>query len=489
MDYCVQCGEKLSKDEKFCTSCGTEVVQAKEKQHEEKQEEQFGTKDHSKVQTTEQKKTAKSTRQSHKETSKTSRKRKFLLWFVLVLALLLFGVHKGLQHYFDPMRDLMAIDQAIMEKDLDTFYDYVRLDEEAIFDEESYFEFIEFQWSEGMKDEYYDIIEWDKREFNPLTTDLHTMEYNPHIKVHKQPILFGLYYSHDLQALPTSLSIESPFANTKFELAEETIDIEDGEYTIEKIYPGLYDIKATAENEYGTFTYDESKNLINDPTQTLVIDFPMDHFDVYTNHSFRDAVLYVNGKSTKKTFHELSSVGPLPLDGDVTFHAVWKNEDGEEFTSNKIKVDEDFDHWELYFEFDLKNRLTLKDSDDQDEEVGQYILDFRSAYENAVNYVDYSYIADYLKKGSAAEKGLKQFVKDMKSGSYYYNFTENEVTKVKKDGKNKFSVTTNEKFEFIDDDGKMYDYDRVKVYHVEVVDDEYQIVKIDYKDTNKEIVN
>ena len=31
----------------------------------------------------------------------------------------------------------------------------------------------------------------------------------------------------------------------------------------------------------------------------------------------------------------------------------------------------------------------------------------------------------------------------------------------------------NEKFEFIDDDWKEYDYDRIKVYDVELVEDEF----------------
>ena len=42
-----------------------------------------------------------------------------------------------------------------------------------------------------------------------------------------------------------------------------------------------------------------------------------------------------------------------------------------------------------------------------------------------------------------------------------------------------------EKFEFRDDDFKWYDYERIKEYTVETVEDELKIVKIDYKDTKK----
>lgn len=503
MKFCVECGEKLAENVKFCTNCGTKVNSAVDEISEETpSEEHFPNAEQTKEHAAQagQKNELTTQTQGHeqavqvsappltKEQLKARKKRNIFIAAIAILLLALFGVHKGLAHYFDPMNELKALDDAITNNDAQTFLSYIEFADDALLDEASYFDYIKKEvWADYMKPQLRSIIENNQDNANPLDEEIYDAHGEAIIKVKKAKKIF-LYPTYHLVAIPTELHGVSNLPDTTVTILEQEFSLAQEETILTKIYQGNYDIKATANNEYGAFEYEDTILVESYPTDFLDIEFATYTADIYYDDTYADAILYINGKSTEKKLKELETLGPLPADAQMKLYAVWKDREGNELLSKSIEISDTDDlYGSLYFEFDERNRLLANDLDH--EEVGQFILEFREAYEDAVNYVDFAFIQDYLKPGSAAEKGLREFVKDMEDGYYYYEFLENTVISVKEKGKNKYEVKTNEKFEFTDDDWKRYAYDRDKLYHVELVDDRWQIVKIDYLDTKKKTIN
>src|SRR5699024_12527145 len=94
---------------------------------------------------------------------------------------------------------------------------------------------------------------------------------------------------------------------------------------------------------------------------------------------------------------------------------------------NTIYLKDSNEKDKLNFDFDERNTSELKTDNEKEMDVGSFVLSFRDAYEDAVNTGDYWYIERFLQPNSEVESGLKQFVADMRTGNYHYNFTVNTI--------------------------------------------------------------
>ena len=111
--------------------------------------------------------------------------------------------------------------------------------------------------------------------------------------------------------------------------------------------------------------------------------------------------------------------------------------------------------------------------------------DFRNSYEEALNYENFSYIENYLYGSGEAYTQLRDFIWDIEEYYYSYNFLTNEVLsgEVIDD---KIHLNVYEVFNYTGEDGDTTRYERWKEYIlVEVIPNEFQILKINIQDTNK----
>lgn len=513
MRFCTECGHQLPVDTQFCVNCGEEIIEQEDTN--DKSSEKVSPLVSEKVPPLPTTTIAETERQDespevvanerslHKDTDQQSAQTsdyrtsttevtkkksplmKILVGVIIMIVIGLFGVHKWLERHYDPINDLLAMDEAVTNKDMEAFLSYIHFEDGAMLDKESYFTLIEeFEWSETIRGQLFTIIEDVNETGNPLDAEIYDQYDELMFKVKKEKIWFGLYNKISLIAVPIPLKAWTNLPNTTLSILDETYDVnEDEEVLLAEVYPGIFELKAVSEQAFGPITFEDLLIVSSRLDDVIYIEFDFESFNVDVTYGFEDAIVFVDGKSTDKKISEIESLGPFAVDSDITVYAIAKEKDGIEIVSNMIHLQDDNNGHSLYFAFDEKYKMVAKGIDN--DEVAQFILEFRSAYENAVNYVDYSYISDYLKEDSAAEQELKKFVKDMEDGYYHYDFTENTVLNVKEDKKNKYTVTTNEKFEFRDDDFKWYDYDREKVYHVELYDGEFKLTKIEYKDTKK----
>src|SRR5690625_1799997 len=149
MRFCVQCGTELKENSKFCTACGLSVEQpksqrsnsVKKKEHEKQHVvdpvgENNEIAEHQKEEKKIMPEQSGATEKSVKEPMKQSTK--IILISAVSIIVLLFGMHKWLEKHFDPMNDLVALEEAILSGDVQQFYKLIDIYEDAILDKEGY---------------------------------------------------------------------------------------------------------------------------------------------------------------------------------------------------------------------------------------------------------------------------------------------------------------------------------------------------------------
>lgn len=426
----------------------------------------------------------------------------------------MFGTHKALEAYFDPIKELKAMEEAISSGDQDAFISYIGFEKDVLLDEKSYFDYIKEEHWDDVREGFLAIMEAEKQNPNMFDKEI-TDAYGDILFKVKNKKHLGIYDGYELYAVPTKLVIYSnlPDATVTLSGQEIAVETENEEVDGGDIYFGAYEAVAKAKGEYGAITLEETVEITAGEEEELHLAFDFATVDIMSSYDFEDAYVFIDGKKTDFQLYDNTLLRPFPLDKEMKIHAEWKNDKQNVVRSNTVQVDGETDYYQVYFEFDdtklmsetveadLKKDTAKKDKeaetddketaaadsveDDLAYNAGFFVLDFRDAYEYAVNDADYDEVKDYLKPDSNADKELKKFIDDMEYGDYYYDFEENTVTDVKQTKDGNYQVKTTEKFMFIDKDNKSYDYNREKEYLVELLDDTFYISKIEYTDTKK----
>ncbi|ANU17889.1 hypothetical protein BBI11_12980 [Planococcus maritimus] len=121
-----------------------------------------------------------------------------------------------------------------------------------------------------------------------------------------------------------------------------------------------------------------------------------------------------------------------------------------------------------------------------EEQLEQFIADFRAAYETALNEKDFLRIDAFLKADSIARQELVDFIADTGSEDYLYEFLVDEVVGVEI-LEDKAFVETNEEFDFTNHLDEVTNYKRNKKYEVHGVESgDLKIAGIDIMDTTRE---
>src|SRR5690625_707459 len=196
MKFCTNCGNELAEDVKFCTSCGnpsqkemeeeisseiidktganeqseeiveesvvqTDAPSEETERRDKTQQEQHNKEGHQQLMPAQQREQASEVKQGQTATvhqgqqttevqqpvsppakKSMSKRNKILLGTVAAIIILLFGVHKYLESHFDPMKQVVAMENALSEKKMGEFFNLIELEEDALIDKESYFDYI-----------------------------------------------------------------------------------------------------------------------------------------------------------------------------------------------------------------------------------------------------------------------------------------------------------------------------------------------------------
>ncbi|QHE63314.1 hypothetical protein FHE72_21730 [Rossellomorea vietnamensis] len=451
MSYCTECGKALKNNPAFCESCGARRELTKE--------------------------------ESIKRVPKTpmSKKKKVSLFIAGILVVGLISTHTILSSIYDPMKNIQSMDSAMTGNSEEGFLEYITFDKDSLLNKKQYFSYIKTLDWEGMREQLVSITESDLK-FDAFVKDQRGHDV---FKVERQSIL-GLYETYDIEAVPNQVFITTNMEPATFKIGDKTVSVKESTEPVEvgKAYPGTYKVKADAANLYGEFSIEDDIEV--KPTKSgdskHNLDFNGDTYAIDTN--FPEAVLFINGKSTKKTLQELEHLGPFPEDKEVTMFAELSQADGKSLKSEQVTQHQgSWGSLSFVFAEDDDNLSTA--SSTTIEEANQFVLDFRDSYEQALNTRDYSLISNYLLSGSLAEEELVEYIGDLQDKDYSYDFRDNTILNSQEAEEGTFEITTNENFIFTNHLGEQTTYDREKIYTLIKEDSSFKIKKIDIHDTER----
>ena len=118
--------------------------------------------------------------------------------------------------------------------------------------------------------------------------------------------------------------------------------------------------------------------------------------------------------------------------------------------------------------------------------MAYFIDSFRDSFESALNYQDFSYIAEYFPTGSKVQNDyLADIERHQAMNDYYtYDFQSNTVTNFSVVGENTFLLTTAEMFYFSSTQDDLR-YNKTKNYTVIYQNGRYYIQAIDQLTSEK----
>ncbi|GGD10056.1 TcaA NTF2-like domain-containing protein [Pontibacillus salipaludis] len=471
MRFCTECGHTLSEEQDFCTSCGAQFSNNPTDHYDQ-------------------------------PARPMSKKRKWTLGSIGILAVVLFFTHMALSSIFDPMKKIQAMDQAMKTKDSSALMDELSLEEEALLNKEEYLTYLSEAGWETMKEQFSQIVEANK---DDKTAQQIVNDYGePVFLAKKRAIIPKLFYTYDMEALPATISVHSALAPSSIITAgEHSVEITntDTSYNLAKAYPGTFKIHGEAQNEYGTFE-NQLEVHIDQPGTKQEFSFPFEYKNYSLSSNESSAILYINGTSTGLPLSELNQIGPVPVKESIKVHAEWATDSGDVLRSEVIDtLYIQGDHVELTIE---KPKVVEKTPEPKEEEKEQestihssslnataeaaanHVVAFRSAYEQALNEHNFNLIEPYLQNGSHAEEELYDYLRELNSSVYTYDFKENSIIQANKSASDTFEVDMEEMFIFTNHLSEQTRYDRTKRYIVVYENGFYKIQKILINDTIRE---
>src|SRR5699024_11191798 len=244
---------------------------------------------------------------------------------------------------------------------------YVDFDDSAILDKGSFFEYIrDHEWDENMKDSYKNIIENEKMDPSMLDKEITTaFQGDPLFKVKNKKHL-GIYPGFTLKAIPTKVELHVNMEDATILFHDEELEIEnnDGPVEIEKVYPGIYEVKGEAKSEYGDFTVQDEVEIYPVDMMDAGVEFDYVTAEINPSYNFPDARLYIDGEETDHTLDDYIEIGPLPKDKDMKFYAEWTNENKGIVRSDTFHLKDMDEYYGIDFTFDETKVLNASVTED-----------------------------------------------------------------------------------------------------------------------------
>ncbi|TWT27741.1 hypothetical protein [Planomicrobium sp. CPCC 101110] len=451
MNNCRNCGRARTDSNLFCLNCG------------EKFDDPI---------------TSASTNERPKQHSpKNSKIKKAGFVAAAVVLLATVGTHLLLQSKYDASKSIVAMNQAFSQNDADTFFFFFTVPEDAAADEKAFYDFVENEGWESLRDQLQTETALLKN--NEMSDVILDSKGNKLISVVSEPVLFGLYDKATFLIHPVTVEAEMPLDKTSVDIGTKTVSGNQGELvSVGEFVPGSYDWKASAESEFSPIKAEGTMDIQGDGSNSYLIDPELEGGMVSITSDVEDAVLWIDGKSTKKTVKEMSLIGPLAFDGSVEISAESKDEKGQVIKGEPVAIETgsahitfpsvqeklESDRQETVEEEEFRAFIELHEPNLRD-----LISSFRYEFESALNYADFSYISSFFPAASPieAEYIAKMEEHSKLEGYYEYDFTSTVVSDIEVVDEQTFQVITDEVFNYTLDEDE-FNYHKTKAYTVEI---------------------
>ena len=296
----------------------------------------------------------------------------------------------------------------------------------------------------------------------------------------KQEKYLSLYPVISIEAVPVNVELATDLPNGEYSIAGKIFDLAKGKQAMGAFLPGIYPAAVSADGVYKSTAEFEQEISGN---EDMAIELLKQQLMVTLSSNEPEAVVFINGKTTKKKVKELAEIGPLFEDEKLSIHAELKDKKSEPLEvvgGNQVNlsigeeavvaVEEEETEDSVYFD---------------DDSIDQFIWGFREAYRHALNAKDYSQVAPYLKPGSSALKEIDEFIGGLGNDYYLFQFYTDDVLDYTVKGNTAY-VNTYEEFDFTNHLDETTNYKRNKVYEIVAgKDGTYEIASITIQDTKR----
>lgn len=469
MNACKNCGTPRKENDKFCLNCGWKF-------------------ENSALPAQKQ--------QTKRAAVPPNQRKKRLAGLIAAMVILvgLIGTHLFLHSKYDASKSIIEMNQAYSKNDAAKFLSYFSVAEDVVKDEDGFYAFVENEGWEELRDQLKAETHLLKSE--GLSNIIQDSNGNKFISVVTEPVFFGLYDHVSFLVHPITVETELPLDKTTIEIGKETVTGNSGETKIAgKFLPGDYSWTASTKSTYSPIESKGTAHVNGDGSNLYVLSPELDGGTLKITSDDIDAILWINGKSTKKTIKEMNSIGPIAFDGSVEIAAETKGDDGKAVKSKAVSVESASAHITFAHiqEKAAAARAEKQEAEELQElvnsneyEVSEYITSFRYEFESALNYGEFSYISSFFPPGSQVQADyIADINRHIAMDEYYsYDFESTIITGVEAIDNKTLQVTTDETFLFSSDE-EDYQYHKTKLYTVEVLDYGYYIEDIEQLTTNK----
>lgn len=410
---------------------------------------------------------------------------------VISVALILaagIGTHLFLQSKYDASKSIAAMNKAFNKNDPSNFFSYFSVPKDTAANEDAFYSFVEDEGWESLRDQLR--AETRLLESEELSNIILDSNGNKFISVVSDPILFGLYDHITFLVHPITVQAEMPLDATSLVMGEKTVTGNKGE-TINagKFIPGSYKWTASVESDYSPINTEGTADVYGDGSNTYLLSPDIAGGTLKITSDVADAVLWIDGKSTGKTVKEMNTIGPIPFNGSVEIAAETKDDEGKAIKGEAVAVESETAHIN-FAHIQEKAAAQLAKTQQSEEleelaemheyEASEFVTYFRSYFEDALNYGDFSYISEFFPPGSKVQSYYVEDIERHNEMDNYYNydFESNVITGVKAIDNKTLQVTTDETFLFTSDEDTIRFY-RTKLYTVEILDYGYYITDIE----------
>lgn len=470
--FCTECGSSLHEDEQFCSACGTKY-QASTQQAE--------TVSHSQPQP----ETAIPSRTIEKKPA-----RKMALWQKVALSLTVILLAIGIGGHF-VIKAMTVADKtvtpffnALLDNDEKAVIGNLSMSSDVKYDATAYISYIKTQ---NMDRFLQKLKETANAVQNDGITRVIKHEDGSELMRMKSKKFLYAYQGVEIIPITTDVFVETDLQKGKLKFNEAEHAMNGENIKLDTFLPGEYVVEATTDNALIPHTGKWSV-LVTTAEKTFAIPLMKKDVMVALDGDHTDSIVYINGKSTDKTVADLKLIGPLFGSTEAVLSIQKKTPTGEMAVSAEEAVTGGS---EVYFTYPSKFNFVVKTSDQIAEEnfnrdeLRQFVVDFRDAYEKALNSKKYAIIEPFLATDSIAAKEIKDFIKSIGTDYYDYNFTMNEVLSVQLTP-DEATIKTYEEFYFTDHEYDTIFYQRDKQYAISVDQHgELKVHKITIFDTKK----
>lgn len=280
---------------------------------------------------------------------------------------------KALELFKEQLQDIEPSEKTMAE-----FMDYV---------------YFETEWKLAIKD-WKKVAIRDRDNYETIKS----IDGNQLFSLEETGDFLGIYPTYEVVVHPFSLEVKSYIQGTKvmFHNKSKTLQNSEDYQKVASFLPTYTDqeIIYSVESEYASIedTLSFTSSAYGDNTVYVELDIEAALISVSSNEV--NAIVFINGESTKKTVGEIGLFGPIPLDGSFTVHA--EIDDRVSYRED-IYYEEDYELWfeEEYAEeviVDVSSSVSGEPSKDELE----FLYDsFQQTAVDAINARDYSIVESY----------------------------------------------------------------------------------------------